>query len=272
MTTKEAYFDEKKSQYCISRALFHDSIVTITDKICEGYRELAVEDQKKQIVFIGGGSGVGKTTTITQLPIYDEIKKFNNVDADQIKALLPEYYCEDLNRRFADKVHDESSDLSAKMLKCYQKLERKIVYDGTMKNTDKYRKLIKEFYDNGYEITVIFIDCELPTAYRRVAYRERDTGREVETEIIRDSNYLSAKTLITLLQEFDHEIANVLIINSSCDKRELVCSKSIDKVGITILKQDLYNEILLKSNTDNKNFMTIHDMIRLSKNTKGGKA
>lgn len=106
-TTKSIYCeDENISQYQIGRNLFHSHIIQINDAMKSRHRE-SIDGVSKKILFLGGGSGAGKTTALMNDPLYDEYNCYNHVDPDSIKKHLPEYYT-DLEPYYRDAayVHD----------------------------------------------------------------------------------------------------------------------------------------------------------------------
>lgn len=261
MTTRLAYYREDLEDYCTSRKNFQKKIITINDQLKKLHRENL--KAKKKILFLGGGTGAGKTTALQKDPLFSEYDCYNHVDPDSIKEFIPEYYGEDEFIRNADVVHDESSDIAKKMLETYRGYERCIVYDGTMKSMGKNIELIEAFHFAGYQVDVLFIDCDLRLAFLRAKTRAIKSGRIVDEEIIRDSNYLSAKTIYTILKAYSNIINEVSILYSGIDEGGKDCLNLMynNENGGTIYNEELYKSFEQKALTPESNFISIKQMV-----------
>ena len=92
LTTRLKHYREDLEDYCVSRKHFHKKIVDTNDNLKKLHRE-KLNDMKK-VLFLGGGSGAGKTTALQNDPLFSEYDCYNHVDPDAIKEFLPEYYGE----------------------------------------------------------------------------------------------------------------------------------------------------------------------------------
>ncbi|WP_394549100.1 zeta toxin family protein [Priestia aryabhattai] len=150
-----------------------------------------------EAVLLGGGSGVGKSTLRDFL--LDDYKRRDIpiviVDSDAIKALIPEYEerIKVDDKSAAKYVHDESSDISSKLISRCIAERKNFIYDGTMKNLEKYSSIIENLKSNGYNVVVMIVDTSIAIAKDRVYARFLKTGRNVPYRDIVESHIGVAK-------------------------------------------------------------------------------
>ena len=194
-TTKEKYY--KKGQYMKSRVKLHERIVQkfIADK---GYNP---ELKGLEAIILGGGSGVGKTSVLQDIIGEDG---YVIIDADKIKEDILEYkLLKRLKNPLAsDIVHDESSDIATFLLNSTIAIPESLIYDGTMKNPEKYKAIIDSLKDAGYIVSMVVVDADVEVAVDRVKLRNQE-GRFVSEEIVRKTNRLVAKSFLELCDLVD---------------------------------------------------------------------
>lgn len=263
MNTTQSIF-KKGEEYCLKRKQFHEQIIKTNDNLKEGFR-LHRELPQKHILMLAGGSGAGKTSALERDTLYDLCYCYNLLDPDSVKEFLPEYYCDGENIRNAPLVHDESSDIVQNMIRDYAKKNRCLVYDSTMKSFEKNIKIVKLLKHRGYLIDIIFIDCDLVLAYSRVKERASKTGRDTPVNVIRDSNYLSAKTVCKILDSH-FDLINAISILCSChsedteeDNLKPVYVRTQD--NDTIFNELLYAQFRKKALTKEQDFVDTEEMI-----------
>lgn len=189
-TTQSEY--KKGNLYTEERAQQH---IQIIESFLEGE---AYSIETPNTVLLGGGSASGKST-LSKLVLEafrSENESITRIDADAIKDLIPEYMILKASdpEKAADIVHDESSDISDMLLqKCIEE-KRNFLYDGTMKNPQKYETLIKSLKHNGYKVTAIIVDVPIDVALKRAQIRFEAEGRYVPEEIILESHNHVANT------------------------------------------------------------------------------
>ena len=149
------------------------------------------------------------------------------------------------------------------MLDTYKEYERCIVYDGTMKSMDKNRELMEAFHFEGYSIDILFIDCDVCLAYLRAKTRALKTGRDVDKTIVRDSNYLSAKTIYTIIKTYPNLINEVSILYSGLaeDGKDYLSLIYNNENGGTIYNEELYKKFSQKALTPESRFISTDEMI-----------
>ncbi|MDA2491526.1 zeta toxin family protein [Bacillus cereus group sp. MYBK132-2] len=193
-TTREKY--AINGEYTIERKLLHNEII---ESFLKGQLQ---QEQEPEAILLGGGSAAGKSS-IGELVIKGyKLQKQNMIwiDPDKIKEKIPEYQdamgSEDIEsiKQAAFLVHDESSDITMKLLKICMKRKLNFMYDGTMKNEVKYIKLIQQLRQAGFSIKAIIVDVPIKVALERSNIRFKVTGRLVPEHIIEDSHMRVATT------------------------------------------------------------------------------
>ncbi|MFK4011747.1 zeta toxin family protein [Bacillus cereus] len=193
-TTREKYVFN--GEYTIERKLLHNEII---ESFLKGQLQ---QEQEPEAILLGGGSAAGKSS-IGELVIKGyKLQKQNMIwiDPDKIKEKIPEYQdameSEDIEsmKQAAFLVHDESSDITMKLLKICMKRKLNFMYDGTMKNEVKYIKLIQQLRQAGFSIKAIIVDVSIKVALERSNMRFKVTGRLVPEHIIEESHMRVATT------------------------------------------------------------------------------
>lgn len=192
--TREKYVIN--GEYTIERKLLHNEII---ESFLKGQLK---QEQEAEAILLGGGSAAGKSS-IGELVIKGyKLQKQNMIwiDPDKIKEKIPEYQdameSEDIEsmKQAAFLVHDESSDITMKLLKICMKRKLNFMYDGTMKNEVKYIKLIQQLRQAGFIIKAIIVDVPIKVALERSNMRFKVTGRLVPEHIIEQSHMRVATT------------------------------------------------------------------------------
>ncbi|KIQ83101.1 zeta toxin family protein [Bacillus cereus group sp. MYBK234-1] len=192
--TREKYVIN--GEYTIERKLLHNEII---ESFLKGQLQ---QEQEPEAILLGGGSAAGKSS-IGELVIKGyKLQKQNMIwiDPDKIKEKIPEYQdameSEDIEsmKQAAFLVHDESSDITMKLLKICMKRKLNFMYDGTMKNEVKYIKLIQQLRQAGFSIKAIIVDVPIKVALERSNMRFKVTGRLVPEHIIEQSHMRVATT------------------------------------------------------------------------------
>lgn len=185
--TKDFYC--RNGEYSEERQKLHDSIVS---KIVESSGK-PKQGEKPLCILFGGGSASGKST-IRRLMVQPDLDengiKMGTVDSDDIKSELPEYQefqKQDVNSA-AFRTHQESADIVDEAIDALVYHQRNFIYDGTMKNPYKYKRIIQNLKDAGYEVRVVGADIPLDEAIKRSEMRARKEGRNVPRSIIEGSH------------------------------------------------------------------------------------
>lgn len=240
-TTKELH--TKDGKYLPERHNLHRQIV---DKIVEqcGKPE---PGQKPVAILMGGGSASGKST-MRESKIDPLLKEQNiktgTVDADEIKKEIPEFKSLIVTNPDdgARLVHEESSDVTKLAMEEIISQGRHFVYDGTAKNPEKYKKLVKMLKDAGYEVRLYGADVPLDEAKRRSDKRAEETGRKVPHDIIESSHKGFPKTFTEIKDMVDrYEIYDTQIKGNT---RLIISNDDVDP--------KLYTDFLKKGSVQHK--------------------
>lgn len=188
-------------QYSTERQALHQQII---QELTAGYT--AATDQPLAI-YLGGGTASGKSSLSKMLvqSFRDENEQVIVIDSDHIKQRLPEYQ-EWLKRdpeQAASFTHDESSEIADMLYERCTGQRLNVIYDGTMKNTVKYSKLIDMAKDRGYAVSAVLADVPLEEAFRRAEIRFQIEKRRVPETIIRQSHEQVPMTFHQLKDKLD---------------------------------------------------------------------
>jgi len=159
-----------------NRLKLHKTIIDEfkTDKPCSVNDPIAI--------LTGGFPGAGKSSILKKLPEWIRSKNVVHIDADEIRAKLPEY-----KGWNAQNTHKETNLIVSKLLDSIgQPCEQDIVYDGTMTNFNKYIDLIKKLRKFGYKIIVVYVVIDEENSISRVLNRFKKTGRYVPIDLIKN--------------------------------------------------------------------------------------
>lgn len=194
---KEFYIDPKTRDYFPERKKIHKAIID------EFKKNLVCVEKKEPIAILMGGSPAsGKSTFLKKYAPYlleDEILR---VDADEIRAKLPEY--QGWN---ATQTHQETKDivktlLSDRVIGIPCKYD--IIYDGTMNNAKSYEDLMKLLKNLGYKVFIVYMD-RVPekVVKKRALERYQKSGRFVPMAVIDDFFGKGKKAFDELKKEVD---------------------------------------------------------------------
>lgn len=237
LTTKQTHAPQ--GRYSAERLAVHEAI------IAETLRGHSPSTNRPEAIFMGGGSASGKSTIRNEF-----VKKYSQdgwqavvIDPDAIKSLLPEYQTlvNENAELAADVVHDESSDLGEKLFSRCLEQRLTFVYDGTMKNLEKYDRLIDQARALGYKTTAVIADVPLETALRREELRFAEEGRRVPREVVEATHALVPQTVNRLNIKLD----TVMMFDTSKSSPELFYSKINGEIALC--KEARLEQFLAKS-------------------------
>lgn len=235
--TKDMHF--KDGEYTPERQELHTQIISDVFNQCQTPKK----GEKPVAVLMGGGSASGKGGIkrrhgITDLA--DRGIKTGTVDADEIKAQMPEYqsWKDDYPNEAARLAHEESSDIGDTMIDMLIESGKHFIYDGTMKNPKKYQKLVQRLQAAGYETHAYVATCDLDVAKERSAKRAEKTGRKVPEEIIEASHrgvpgaFEKLKDQFDSFQVYDNTDGNDNLIYSNGHINPDMYQKFLDKGNV----------------------------------------
>lgn len=177
--TKLSYINQK-GEYTPKRKKLHAEIIK---EFKDGVT--CIDKGKPIAVLMGGSPASGKSTFLKSYRPYLLSNNLFKVDADEIRAKLPEY-----KGWNATQTHEETGDIVKTLIS-----DRNIgvpckfdfIYDGTMTNVKKYLTLIDLLKDEGYEVFVVFIsNIPKKVVQKRALERYKKSGRFVPMSVIDD--------------------------------------------------------------------------------------
>ncbi|MGG3730745.1 zeta toxin family protein [Bacillus wiedmannii] len=202
-TTQERYVIN--GEYVIEREALHNEII-------ESFLNKHSQQEKEpEAILLGGSSAAGKSSIGELVSKGYRLKKKHMIwiDSDKVKEKIPEYQQlietgdTELIKKAAFLVHDESNDITIKLLKICIKRRISFMYDGTMKNVEKYKKLIQQLRQAEFSINAIIVDVPIKVALERSNIRFKLTGRLVPEYIIEESHMKVAITFCKIKDLID---------------------------------------------------------------------
>ena len=174
--TKELYWDEKTG-YTPERIDVHNKII---DDLFQNVKCVKKGEQPIAI-FTGGSPASGKSFFLKNNAEYLLSDNIFHLDADEIRAKLPEYQGWNANS-----THLETQDIVNTLLDRIgsEQCRYDFIYDGTMNKSKKYFPLIKKAKELGYKTYILFMDVPYSEAKKRLIERYKKTGRFVPFEVI----------------------------------------------------------------------------------------
>lgn len=146
-------------------------------------------DVRPILWLMGGGSGSGKSTVLSELKAQGFVPDSGavEIDPDDFKEVIPEF--QELIRRgdsrAAAVVHEESTLMARTALVQAMKQRANIIFDTTLSAFPSAAKLIRYARLHGYEARIIGVTASLATALSRVRNRAERSGRFVPEPALR---------------------------------------------------------------------------------------
>jgi predicted ABC-type ATPase len=178
--TKSVFFNESTGEYVPSRRKLHAEIINTfkKDVVC-------ITKGQPIAIFMGGSPASGKSSFLRKYSPYLLKEEILKVDADEIRAMLPEY--QGYN---ASQTHSETKDIVSTLLSNKNigiPCDFDLIYDGTMNSVKSYIPLIDILRKRGYKIFIVYMD-KVPkdVIIKRALERYQKSGRFVPLEVIED--------------------------------------------------------------------------------------
>lgn len=235
--TEEEYKNLVKAEGRIELLL--ELIDDCYQKQVSAFKQRVSEDSTDIIaIFVGGGSCSGKSTIRQDImDSYDG--DFILVDSDQLKEIIPEYNGLFLSYgiKTASIVHDESSEMAKRLTDKIIAECNNFLYDGTLKNTEKYQILFDLLRKHNYKISLHIVDCDISLAIKRNKARAEVASRAVPDDIIRKSHRDIVNSFIVLKELVDEWI----LYNTDGDSPVIIASSDSEERN-----EHLYQAFLAK--------------------------
>ena len=132
--------------------------------------QIATRGTKPDVLMTGGYPGSGKSTTLDK--VFDGWRdKYVHIDSDHVKGLLAAFDDTTITWN-AGLYHEEADDILALVFQKAFQQNRHVLYDGTMKTTQKMLTFVDDFCVKGpYRPTMAVIDLPMEKAIERAIGR-----------------------------------------------------------------------------------------------------
>ena len=168
----------KDGTYKTERQKLHQQIIEkeVKDNQC-------IRREAPIAILTGGLPGSGKSTYIRKNKDWMTNPAIFKIDADDIRAKLPEY--QGWN---ASQTHSETQDMVKSLLSKVGKTgcSYDVIYDGTMNKSKKYKPLIDTLKKEGYRVFILFMKVDKQTSMSRAMGRYQRSGRYVPRFVIEE--------------------------------------------------------------------------------------
>jgi predicted ABC-type ATPase len=178
--TKDLNTSKTTGQYYPERQKLHK-------KIMDSFKQdlICIQNDEPIAILMGGSPASGKSTFLRKYAPYLLKEEILKVDADEIRAKLPEY-----KGWNATSTHLETKDIVNTLLSDRTigiPCKYDVIYDGTMNSTKSYLPLIALLRKLGYKIFIVYIDkVEEEVVKKRALERYKKSGRFVPMAVIDD--------------------------------------------------------------------------------------
>ena len=155
------------------------------EEIVNGFLSSATPTDNPTIHIMGGVSGSGKSSIRAELGM----SNFVSVDADDIRAQLPEYAGWN-----AALTQNETDDITTQLLARAWREKKNVLFDATLKTYSKFKPMIQAFKARGYNVQLSYVDTPLDVAMRNVVDRHSRTGRYVNLNYVVGQDHRNRQT------------------------------------------------------------------------------
>jgi predicted ABC-type ATPase len=223
--TKDFHVDSD-GNYTNERMKLHKQIIS-------GFKKdlICIDNKEPIAILMGGSPASGKSTFLRKYAPYLLKEEILRVDADEIRAKLPEYKGYNASQTQAETKDIVNTLLSNRTIGIPCKYD--IIYDGTMNSTKSYLPLIQLLKSLGYKIFIVYID-KVPeeVVKKRALERYQKSGRFVPMEVIEDF-FGKGKTALNQLKE---DVDGYMVVDGSKGDYEI-----IEKGGMKLPKTRKYS-------------------------------
>lgn len=201
----KSFHTDSEGNYTKERKELHKEIINEFKK-----QAVCITKGKPIAILMGGSPASGKSSFIRKYRPYLMVNDIVKVDADEIRAKLPEY--KGFN---ATQTHLETKDIVNTLIS-----DRNIgvpcnfdlIYDGTMNSVKSYEPLIDLLKKRNYKVYIIYIDrVPYETVVSRMKERYKKSGRFVPIEVI-DDFFSKGRTALDKLKK---EVDGYVVVDGS---------------------------------------------------------
>jgi predicted ABC-type ATPase len=226
--TKDLNTSKTTGNYYPERQKLHKKIIDSfkADLIC-------IQNDEPIAILMGGSPASGKSTFLRKYAPYLLKEEILKVDADEIRAKLPEY-----KGWNATQTHQETKDIVNTLLSDRTigiPCKYDIIYDGTMNSAKSYYPLIDLLKKLGYKVFIVYIDkVDEEVIKKRALERYKKSGRFVPMAVI-DDFFTRGKSA---LNELKGKADGYMIVDGSGGDY-----KVIERGGMKLPKRRAYSKL-----------------------------
>jgi predicted ABC-type ATPase len=204
-------------------------------KIMDTFKEdlICIQNDEPIAILMGGSPASGKSTFLRKYAPYLLKEEILKVDADEIRAKLPEY-----KGWNATQTHQETKDIVNTLLSDRTigiPCKYDIIYDGTMNSTKSYYPLIALLKKLGYKVFIVYIDkVDEEVVKKRALERYKKSGRFVPMAVI-DDFFTRGKSA---LNELKDKADGYMVVDGSGGDY-----KVIERGGMKLPKRRSYSKL-----------------------------
>jgi predicted ABC-type ATPase len=210
--TKTFHFDEKTGQYSKERKRLHAEIINKYKK-----EVVCITESQPIAILMGGSPASGKSSFLKKYSPYLLQEEILRVDADEIRAKLPEYKGWNASQTQQETKDIVNTLLSDKVVGIPCDFD--MIYDGTMNNVKGYIPLIDMLKKRGYMVFIAYIDnVPKDVIIDRLLKRYQKTGRFVPIEVV-DDFFSKGKTAFNELKD---KVDGYMIVDGSNSEYEVI--------------------------------------------------
>jgi len=227
-STKELNINPKTGDYYPARKRLHKEIMESfkKDLIC-------IQNDEPIAIMMGGSPASGKSTFLRKYAPYLLQEEILRVDADEIRAKLPEY-----KGWNATATHLETKDIVSTLLSDRTigiPCKYDLIYDGTMNSTKSYYPLVALLKKLGYKIFIVYMDkVDESVVKKRALERYQKSGRFVPMGVI-DDFFGKGKEA---MNELKNQVDGYMVIDGSNTDYKI-----IEKGGMKLPKTRSYSKL-----------------------------
>ena len=226
--TKDLNTSKSTGKYYPERQKLHEKIINSFkgDLIC-------IQNNEPIAILMGGSPASGKSTFLRKYAPYLLKEEILKVDADEIRAKLPEY-----KGWNATSTHQETKDIVDTLLSDRTigiPCKYDVIYDGTMNSSKSYYPLIALLKKLGYKIFIVYIDkVDEAVVKKRALERYKKSGRFVPMAVI-DDFFTRGKSA---LNELKSKADGYMIVDGSGGDYNV-----IERGGMKLPKRRAYSKL-----------------------------
>jgi predicted ABC-type ATPase len=226
--TKDLNTSKSTGKYYPERQKLHQ-------KIMDSFKQdlICIQNDEPIAILMGGSPASGKSTFLRKYAPYLLKEEILKVDADEIRAKLPEY-----KGWNATATHQETKDIVNTLLSDRTigiPCKYDVIYDGTMNSTKSYLPLIALLRQLGYKIFIVYIDkVQEEVVKKRALERYKKSGRFVPMAVI-DDFFTRGKSA---LNELKDKADGYMVVDGSGGDY-----KVIERGGMKLPKRRAYSKL-----------------------------